>query len=365
MLRYLESKPASAEIFRMVIQKMADWGCAFTPVHYTVVYEYVSGINPPLIEAVNGLLKESPSLTGEDLEKIFVKFIVPDYVLPLNDYRGSLAKQLQAILQNISSTTTQTAQEAERVRTGMESYSHTLKEESLDEKTFRRLVDAVLKDTLSIRESSSTLNVELVKNQKKIDLLQDELRIARAEAIIDPLTGILNRRGFLRKINELLLEGRLVGKSCALLMIDIDHCKKVNDSYGHIIGDKAIMAVSKVLRGSVGESVAVGRVGGEEFAVFSAETNATQGVELGERLRQKIMKIEITNPATRQKISAMTVSVGVDSTKFGSEWEGMFARSDKALYASKSSGRNRVTLWTPETPDIKEYSSKPPLGYLP
>ena len=358
MLRYIESKPASAEIFRMVIQKMADWGCAFTPVHYTVVYEYVAGINPPLIESVNELLKKSPILSGEDLEKVFVKFIVPDYVLPLNDYRGTLAKQLQTILHNLSSTTTQTAQEAERVRNGMESYSHSLKEESLDEKTFRTLVDAVLKDTLSIRESSSTLNSELVKNQKKIDLLQDELRIARAEAMVDPLTGILNRRGFLGKVNDLLLDGKVVGKPCALLMIDIDHFKKINDSYGHIIGDKAIVAVSKVLRGSVSEGVVVGRVGGEEFAVFSPQTNAEEGVALAERLRQNIMKIEITNPSTRQKISTMTVSVGVHSTKLGREWEEMFEPADKALYAAKSSGRNRVTLWTPQTPDIKEPSRK-------
>lgn len=359
MLRYIESKPASAEIFRMVIQKMADWGCAFTPVHYTVVYEYVAGINPPLIEAVNELLKKSPTLTGDDLEKVFVKFIVPDYVLPLNDYRGNLAKQLQTILHNISSTTTQTAQEAERVRNGMESYSHSLKEESLDEKTFRTLVDAVLMDTLSIRESSSTLNSELVKNQKKIDLLQDELRIARAEAMVDPLTGILNRRGFLGRVNELLLDEKTAGKPCSLLMIDIDHFKKINDSYGHIIGDKAIIAVSKVLRGSVGDAVVVGRVGGEEFAVLSHQTNAEEGIALGERLRQNIMKIEITNPSTRQKISTMTVSVGVDSAKLVRGWEEMFERADKALYASKSSGRNRVTLWTPQTPDMKEPARKP------
>ena len=353
MLRYLESKPASAEIFSMVIQKMAEWGCAFTPVHYTVVYEYVSGINPPLIEAVNGLLKKSSSLVGEDLEKVFVKYVVPDYVLPLNEYRGSLSRQLQSILQNISSSTTLTAQEAERVKNGMESYSHSLQEESLDEKTFRTLVDAVLKDTLSIRESSSSLNAELVKNQKKIDHLQDELRVAREEAMIDPLTGILNRRGLSAKINDLLREGKFFGTSCALLMVDIDHFKKINDSYGHIIGDKAIVAVSKVLRGSVGENVAVGRVGGEEFAVFSPKTSPEEGVALGERLRQNIMKIEITNPSTRQKISTMTVSIGIDSAPFSGEWEGMFERADKALYASKYSGRNKVTRWTPETSDIK------------
>ena len=360
MLRYIESKPASAEIFRMVIQKMAEWGCAFTPVHYTVVYEYVSGINPPLIEAVNGLLKQSSSLVGEDLEKIFVKYIVPDYVLPLNDYRGSLAKQLQSILQNISSSTTRTAQEAERVKNGMESYSHSLQEDGLDEKTFRTLVDAVLKDTLSIRESSSSLNAELLKNQKKIDCLQDELRIAREEAMIDPLTEILNRRGFSTKINDLLREGKFSGISCALLMIDIDHFKKINDSYGHIIGDKAIIAVSKVLRGSVGENVFIGRVGGEEFAVFSPKNTSEEGMALAERLRQNIMKIEITNPSTRQKISTMTVSIGIDLAPFSGEWERMFERADKALYASKSSGRNKVTLWTSKTPDIK--NSKNPSG---
>lgn len=347
MLRYVESKPASAELFRMVIQKMAEWGCAFTPVHYTVVYEYVAGINPPLVEAVDAFREKGSELSGDDLEKIFVKYIVPDYVLPLNDYRGSLARQLQTILQNISSSTSQTTQEAERVHKGMESYSHSLQKPNLDERTFRVLVDAVLKDTLSIKESSSSLETELVKNQKKINLLQDELRIAKAEAMIDPLTGILNRRGFSGKINDLLYGEKAAGKPCALLMLDIDHFKKINDSYGHMIGDKAIVAVAKILRASIGENDFSGRVGGEEFSIFVYGVSAQDAVALGERIRKNIAKVEITNPSTRNKIAGMTISIGIDSATFGPEWESMFERADKALYVSKSEGRNRVTLWEP------------------
>lgn len=359
MLRYVESKPASAEVFRMVLQKMAEWGCAFTPVHYTVVYEYVAGINPPLVEAVDGFLKRGIEMSGEDLEKIFVKYIVPDYVLPLNEYRGSLAKQLQAILQNISSSTSQTTQEAERVQKGMESYSHSLQKPNLDERTFRFLVDAVLKDTLSIKESSSSLETELVKNQNKINLLQDELRIAKSEAMIDPLTGILNRRGFSGKVNDLLHEKKAAGKPCALLMLDIDHFKKINDSYGHMIGDKAIIAVAKILRASIGESEFSGRVGGEEFSIFCCGLSAKDAMELGERVRKNIEKVEITNPATRKKIAGMTISVGVDSATFGPEWESMFERADRALYLSKSSGRNRVTLWDPTMNGVNPKSRTP------
>ena len=346
MLRYPESKISSAEIFRLVLQRMTELGFSFTPIHYAVVYEYVSGINPGLSEALDSLVKSGNPLSDKDVESIFLRFVAPEYILPLNDHRDSLTKEIQELLEKISRSTLSTTHEAERVQKGMESYGASLEENGIDKSTLESLVEAVLKDTLSIKESSASLSYDLSESQKKIDLLQRELRTARAEALIDPLTALLNRRGLKASMEELLSGSLHLGREMAVLMLDIDHFKAINDTHGHMVGDKAIVAVSRILKMCVrnpGDLTA--RVGGEEFALILPGASEKEGYGMAEKIRKSIEKIEITNVTKRQKIGVMTISIGVDAAPFGPDWEAMMERADKALYLSKEAGRNRTTVF--------------------
>ncbi len=346
MLRYPESKMSSAEIFRLVLKRMTELGFSFTPIHYAVVYEYVSGINPGLSEALDSLVKSGNALSDKDVENIFLRFVAPEYLLPLNDHRDSLTKEIQEVLEKISRSTLSTTHEAERVQKGMESYGASLQENGIDESRLQSLIEAILRDTHSIKESSVSLSHDLSESQKKIDLLQRELRTARAEALIDPLTELLNRRGLNASMMELLSGTPHLGQEMAVLMLDIDHFKAINDTHGHMVGDKAIVAVSRILKMCVrnpGDLTA--RVGGEEFALILPGASEKEGFGMAEKIRKAVEKIEITNVTKRQKIGVMTISIGVESAPFGPDWEAMVERADKALYASKSAGRNKTTVF--------------------
>ncbi len=345
MLRYTEGKMASAEIFRLALQRMTDLGCSFTPIHYAVIYEDVSGVNPGLSESLDDLTKSGHPLKDSEIEKLFLSFIAPEYVLPLNDHSDSLTKEIQNVLESLSRSTKLTKHEVERVKTGMESYGATLRKNHLDDQELKAIVDRILRDTVSLRDSSASLSNDLTESQKKIDVLQKELRTTRAEALIDPLTELLNRRGLKAKIDELLVQGRHSGEEMTILMLDIDHFKGINDTHGHMVGDKAIMAVSKILKMNVRRMDMAARVGGEEFALLLPGLFADEGFQTAEKIRKAVEKAEIMNVTKHQKIGVMTISIGIDSGPFDARWEQMMEKADKALYVSKKEGRNRTTVF--------------------
>ena len=160
-------------------------------------------------------------------------------------------------------------------------------------------------------------------------------------ALTDPLTGLLNRRGFDQQMQRI---GQGSAAGCTLLIIDIDHFKAINDAHGHLLGDKVIVAVANVLRGCIGERGPIARIGGEEFAVLLSHTSSAGGVELAERIRAAVEHGKIRRADTDESIGNVTVSLGLASCGENEQFEAMIARADRALYQSKTAGRNRVTV---------------------
>jgi len=165
-----------------------------------------------------------------------------------------------------------------------------------------------------------------------------------SEARTDALTGLYNRRVFERRLDEEHRRARRYGKSYALLMLDVDHFKGINDQYGHPAGDAVLAALGRLLALQVRDVDTAARYGGEEFAVILPEISSGAVKEIGERVCRRIAATPFTLPDGRQ--IHVTVSIGISSYPgCAADVRSLVSTADQALYLAKQAGRNRVLLY--------------------
>ena len=163
----------------------------------------------------------------------------------------------------------------------------------------------------------------------------------REAALLDPLTGVANRRGFDAVVAQMLARARRDKSSAALLLLDLDHFKAVNDTWGHQVGDHVLQAVARAIEQGLRRGDVVARLGGEEFAIALAGCGADQAALLGEGVRRAVAALDIRRGDASV---GLTVSVGVAALRSADTLDTLFARADAALYRAKRAGRNRVEL---------------------
>lgn len=153
-----------------------------------------------------------------------------------------------------------------------------------------------------------------------------------------------NRRGFDLRIAACLADANISLGGPSLLMIDIDHFKQVNDTYGHVFGDKVIRAIGQILKNNVKGKDTSARYGGEEFVVLLPDTPTEGARLLAETIRTEVERVRIRRSSDDWTPANISVSLGVARFKAGESATDFVARADVALYASKNEGRNRVTV---------------------
>jgi two-component system cell cycle response regulator len=170
-------------------------------------------------------------------------------------------------------------------------------------------------------------------------------------ATTDGLTGLLNRRTFNAQIQGRLREAQRYNRPLSLLLLDIDHFKKVNDTYGHPAGDAVLRGVAGLLQKQARETDIVARYGGEEMALILPETEATGAQAIAERIRRATAAV--THPSEQGAIQ-VTVSIGLATWPGpGESAEAILEAADKALYRAKQGGRNRVACANPASPTVR------------
>ncbi|WP_260604404.1 GGDEF domain-containing protein [Pandoraea apista] len=179
-------------------------------------------------------------------------------------------------------------------------------------------------------------------------LVADALELRRVNQVLgdmamrDGLTGALNRRAFLMQADRLFAAALAQKRRLSVLMLDIDHFKAVNDTWGHAIGDRVIVELTLVLRATLRKGTVIGRLGGEEFAVLLPEADAQRALQASERLLTAIGGASVPGPNGPVRFSA---SIGVGSLALDdADFSALLQRADRALYAAKQAGRNRVAV---------------------
>ena len=181
-------------------------------------------------------------------------------------------------------------------------------------------------------------------NDMKTELTRQEFRAEKEmrQAEIDPLTGLINRRGLEREIESILRLCQSQGDTVGVMIIDIDHFKAYNDGFGHMQGDECLKLVAKSIDRTVAEAGFAARIGGEEFLVFIYGMTFGEMISLAERVRRDVESLRLQHATGPGNV--VTISVGCDVEVASSDitFNGLYGKADKLLYKAKSSGRNKV-----------------------
>ena len=175
----------------------------------------------------------------------------------------------------------------------------------------------------------------LIQLRQALDHLEEQHRVLHEMAMQDRLTSVYNRHYLSERMPVLIGEANGKGIPLSIIVVDVDHFKRVNDNFGHVTGDTVLAAVAAVLRDRAGEHSLVARLGGEEFIVVLPGSDSYLGANQAEQLREAIEDLEPNG-------LHVTASFGVAQLRAGDSYESLFSRADSAMYEAKREGRNRV-----------------------
>lgn len=337
-MRYKESKEQSAELLRQVLALMGQHDAAFNPVSFAVWYEFAAGINARLAQALKSAMQTEPRLGNDTLGRLYLAYVAQVDQVDMQRISG----ELQRMMAGISDSATRTGDRAGAFSDQLDGLSVALK--ANDALAMTDLVVAALAGTAQMKTSAKELQEQVASSRQEIERLQVDLVRARDEAVLDPLTRVLNRKGFDQELASLLEQPLLPEREHCLIMLDIDHFKKVNDTHGHVMGDKVIQALGEVLRSCVvDKAYAVARYGGEEFAVLLPNCTLDYSLKLAEKIRQRTKEMKIRDRRTQEVVLTVSISGGLAAMQAGDDASGLIARADSALYKSKQAGRDRIT----------------------
>jgi diguanylate cyclase len=339
-MRYSESRENSAELLRLSLPLMAQQTAGFHPVSFTLWYEHLAGINPELSQELTHRLEAHEPLTDDDAYRLHARHVVARDMHTLQQ----LQERLRTLLEDAFRITAQASDQTGQFERSLEASQQRLATPT-DLEGVRAVVSELLSESQRMQVLTQAVVEKLDVRAQEVGELRNALERAQTEALIDPLTGLKNRRAFERAVAELVHESPGMG-GAALLLLDIDHFKKVNDTYGHLFGDKVLRAVAQVLQANIKGRDLVARLGGEEFAILFVKSTPDGARAVAEQIRTAVANGRIRSVTNQEQTGAVTVSAGLAVALAGDSLEHLLERADSALYEAKRTGRNRVCVAT-------------------
>jgi len=328
----------SRQIATEALARMAALRIVPTPANFSIWYAYFSNDVPDLNKEIDSLLENGAIFSMQVNIALFGKYFGTDReAVALNDIGQSLNATIGTVMAQLSAAGQETAAFDHR----LQSVTGTLnkKGEQID---LKEVVASLVAAAEEMSTTNRALENELNKSAERVSHLQQNLEQLRVEVLTDSLTGIGNRKLFdltvLSRVNEANGKG---GELC-LLMLDIDHFKRFNDSYGHRVGDKVLRVVANRLKAAAKPGDLPVRYGGEEFAMILPGMTLDAATIRANQIREELANQYLRNKATGDNFGKITVSIGVTQFRHQEQLEDFIRRADAALYRAKDAGRNQV-----------------------
>ncbi len=300
-------------------------------------------------EKVNMLQRKVDELTTKDNTDEFKK-ILKEIFFKLEFVKNSIEQEkeeLKDIIFLMADSFKKFVGNSSNYAKHLDDFIDKLKEtDNLDE--IKKIKFEIIKATIEVKEKTDEIKKQLLeannaikKSRERLEKLEQELEKTKEKTLYDGLTKAYNRAVFDDRIVKEIAKAKRENKTLFLVMIDIDHFKNINDTYGHQTGDMVLKILTQQIKKVIRDIDFFARYGGEEFSLILPDLPLERAKEVAERIR---VKIEKTKFLYKQEEVKVTISLGMAQLKNDDDAKSLIERADKALYQAKNSGRNRVVL---------------------
>ncbi len=333
---YTDPAQQASENLRQVIPLVNKHKTPINPVNYAVWYEYVSGENQKLNNEINVLLSKKQLISSKITQSLYEKYVLQGMPERLEKANNGLSLVVDNTLENINkaeSSTNDSIADLTSSQNTLDSYS--------DIDDLKTTVQNILTNTQTLLSNSHTLKQDLAQSSQEIEQLKRELAAVKEIAQTDALTGLLNRGALDKELSTLCQQAI---RKAAVILFDLDNFKQVNDSFGHVIGDKILQFFSSILKEKAGKEHVAARFGGEEMVLILFDVSQQESIDIANTIRTQFSTSKLKQTKSGQKIGVLTVSAGISLFQIGDTPTSLIDRADQALYKSKESGRNQVQI---------------------
>jgi len=340
--------PRVAKLSDRALKAMASHAVPPTPHNYTVWFTHASGLEAELSREIDARIAAQEPFTDEISRELYERFCdVGRHIGMLQHTSAELDSAVDRVIRVIAAA----ASDTETFNKTLGQFSNQL-EGGMTAERVRTIVANLLVETELAAEKSRMLEGRLNQASGEVVELRQNLEAVRREALTDPLTGIANRKLFESRLREAARNAVESGEPLALLMLDIDHFKRFNDTYGHQLGDQVLRLVAKTLADGVKGRDTPARFGGEEFVIVLPQTRLENAVTLGEQIRRTMARHKVVRKDTGAEYGVIALSVGASAYRPGEDLVELIRRADAALYHAKHTGRNRVVAEDDVPPEV-------------
>lgn len=335
---YADTMNASLDFAKQALRIMHKHTIPSTPQNYVLWYDYASNRNQDLKKKLDALLTSETAFTNDLNLNLYHEFYTDDKeAVEIKSAGEELQKTFAKLIPQLADASQNTAEFGSEI----ESLSGSL-DANIDPSQLQAIIQKIVSETASIAEKNRELQASLRQSSEEISALQIHLQEAQAESVTDGLTRIGNRKLFDMSLEDLAKCADFENEPLSLILMDIDHFKRFNDTFGHRTGDEVLKLVGRKLRDTVkGQDVAA-RYGGEEFACILPNTSLENAEILANKIREKVSKQALMNRKTGEQFGHITISAGVSTYQTGESLENLVQRADEALYRAKDAGRDCV-----------------------
>lgn len=323
-------------IAQSVIPLMAQHKVAATPSNYSLFFRYLQGKEANLIASIDTYTKLGVAFTEEILQELKDEFPDPDIAAEIHKSHVNVSKIVSDMFLKISSYSGETGKLSKTIKNNAGKLSEI---SSIEEVS--TVVASIIKEAEEFEEYNESFRTEMEELTTELEELKKEYAEIKTESRTDQLTKVPNRLA----LDEALKEDLHLCKSkdmetLSVMMVDIDHFKKFNDTFGHLTGDKVLKYVAQKIKKLIKGQDFIGRFGGEEFVILLPSTAINHAATVAEHIRNFFATTKLTG--SNQNLGKITVSIGVTEYKTNDSSETIISRADKALYKAKKGGRNQV-----------------------